>query len=168
MEVFFLKKRKQIAAVLFGVLSVLQMFFVRYVAGGVALTSIPLLFLAEAAAVPVFAAASIWLFIRGDALSCSGKKALAGGTLFYLLFLAAYLDAEKQIILSGLMLFDQRLAASPVFGYVGLVVKAVLLVAAVVLAVAEPRTAQADEEKEETVLSAAENAEETAAAEEAV
>ena len=151
-----MKQGKQISSVLFGVLSVLQMLVVRYMMNNAALTGVPITVLVEIAAVPVFAAACVWLFSRDGILCPVGKKVLAGSALFYLLFIAVYYDLEINLILSGLSTFGQELSANLTLGYIGLAVKVVLLVLAVGFAMTAPKKPGEPSELKEVLKEAAE------------
>ncbi|MEG1270500.1 MAG: hypothetical protein RSD01_06165 [Ruthenibacterium sp.] len=148
-----MKKGQKISTALFAILFVLQLFVVRYVVNNAAITSVALSMFIEIAAVIAFAVVTVKLFAQ-DALSCTFKKKLVAGAVLYTIATAVYYDISLNIIMAALSLFSEALTTTPMYAIAVLVVKFVVLAAAVYFACAPEKETKASIEFEDAPAAA--------------
>lgn len=143
-----MKKGQKIATALFTILFVLQLFIVRYIVNNAAVTSIAVSMFIEIAAVVAFAVIVVKL-VAADTLSCAFKKKLCASAVLYTLATAIYYDITLNIIMAALSLFSEALTTNPLYGIAVLIVKFVILAAAVYFVCAPEKETQASIEFEQ-------------------
>ena len=120
-------KNKKISAILFAVLFAVQLLFMSYIFTNAAVTNIPVAMFVELAAVVVFGLVSAKLFTGEEV--CFAKSAVL--TVFYIAFNIVCYSTEAVLASTALSLVSQELSANTAVAAGIVIVRLVLLAAAV-------------------------------------
>lgn len=130
-----MKKNKLISAIIFGALTAIQMFTLAYVWQS-PISQLPIALFFEIIALVAFALTFLHLLKTADVEMTSGEKRyMIGATIIYFMSIAFNFTMVLNLIAIAISIVSQTMAAAATPKIVVLIVRSIILIAAVVVAV---------------------------------